>query len=616
MTPHFFSFLNKTNKATVALTGIPRLGIQEILHVAHNRPGVILDLDNDSREAIEACYQCMIKQVKDGVPIYGTNSSFGEQASRLRINHEEKKRIKSAKEISESLLFTDVSVGPDLPDELVRAAMLIRANMLLQGVSAVKLQDIEVFITLLDKNITPVVGAYGSLGASGDLAQNCRILSAAMHKQHVKVKAPLQDDPEIKIRNARETLQDHNIKPLELDPKAGLGMVNGDNFSTAAAILLFKDVSEIMLLNILISALMVQVLRGTSRSFHPLLACVRRHPGQRMAADLFRDLLDGGELAYNKMNEQIANLDGMSESSSESDPDKLNLDVSIQDAYSLRCLSQFLAPDLEILGHIKETLEINANGVSDNPLWVKDLSHLVDQESTDSEIDHYNFDKKDLNTWVSGCNFLGMHMAESIDQMRKIITRLVKLNDRHLARLVNTNKNSGLPSNLSHWKGSVSGCTFKGLQIQMGMMEVYTAALATPITTTFGIHEENNQDVTAHGLTSWLLARENLCLARYAAATNLIAAVQAVDLRWTDKDSTFKSKTPRDLLSPGTRHCYDFVRDALEKEGIKVGSVEKDKLPLISEDQPMSHFLEAVYSRLCDNESMHALISPLLNKSG
>ncbi len=602
MNPHLFSFLNKTNESTITLTGKPVLDIQDILNIAQNRAEIMLDLSTESKQAIKACYDCMIEQVKDGMPIYGTNSSFGEQANRLRINHHAEARIESAKEISESILFTDVSVGPPLPNEMVRAAMLIRTNMLLQGVSAVKQQDIEVFITLLNKNITPVVGSYGSLGASGDLAQNCRILSTAMHKDHVKVNAPLPDDPEVKIRNGKETLLKHNIKPLQLDPKAGLGMVNGDNFSTAAAILLFKDVSELMLLNILIAALMVQVLRGTSRSFHPLLARVRRHPGQRLAADLFRELLKDSELVYDELGKKISSLKQIPDNASNSDKSKIKYDKSIQDAYSLRCLSQFLAPDLEILGHIKETLEINANGVSDNPLWVKDLSHL----STDS--DPYDFDEEDIDSWVSGGNFLGMHMAESIDQMRKIITRLVKLNDRHLARLVNTHKNAGLPPNLSHWNSSVSGCTFKGLQIQMGMMEVYTTALATPITTTFGLHEENNQDVTAHGLTSWLLASENIRLARYAAATNLIAAVQAVDLRYLDHNETFESKNPRDLLSPETRHCYDFVRDTLKN----TKGINTNGLPLIDKDQPMSHFLEEIYERLCDSDSLHELIAPLL----
>ena len=191
MKSHLFSFLDKTNESTVTLTGKPRLEIQDILNIAQNRAEIILDLSDESKKAIQACYECMIKQVERGVPIYGTNSSFGEQANRLRINHNAKSRIKSAKEISESILFTDVSVGPPMPDELVRAAMLIRANMLLQGVSAVKQQDIEIFITLLNKNITPIVGSYGSLGASGDLAQNCRILSTVMHKDHVKVNAPL-----------------------------------------------------------------------------------------------------------------------------------------------------------------------------------------------------------------------------------------------------------------------------------------------------------------------------------------------------------------------------------------------------------------------------------------
>lgn len=590
MNKKLFSFLEKTDKSTIYLTGKPRLEIQDILSIAENRASIKLDINADNQKAIKECHECMLDQVKQGTPIYGTNSSFGEQANRLRINDHQQARVKSAKEISESILFTDVSVGPPLPDELVRAAMLIRANMLLQGVSAVKQQDIEYFISFLNKNITPIVGSYGSLGASGDLAQNCRILSTAMHKEHVEVNAPWPDDPEVKKRKGKETLEKYKIEKLELDPKAGLGLVNGDNFSTAAAILLFKEVSELMLLNILISALMVQVLKGTSRSFHPLLACVRRHPGQRLAADLFRDLLKDSELVFDQLNGKIT-------SSNKKEPTK-----NIQDAYSLRCLSQFLAPDLETLGHIKKTLEINANGVSDNPLWVKDLSHLTTDNTS------YNFDEDDINTWISGCNFLGMHMAESIDQMRKITTRLVKLNDRHLARLVSTHKNSGLPSNLSHWNNSVSGCTFKGLQIQMGMMEVYTTALATPITTTFGLHEENNQDVTAHGLTSWLLGKENIRLARYAAATNLIAVVQAVDLRFLDKDDPFKSDHPRGLLSPETRHCYDFVRNTLKNTpGINVKG-----LPLINKDQPMSLFLEQVYERLCDSDSMHDLIAPLL----
>jgi len=238
MNRHFFSFLNTVNpQASISLSGKANLSLREILHIALNNAEVKLELSDASKKAIKACHDGMIEQVETGLPIYGTNSSFGEQASRLRISEQAENRIKSAKEISESILFTDVSVGPALPDELVRAAMLIRANMLLQGVSAVKQDDIEIFLSFLNHKITPIVGAYGSLGASGDLAQNCRILSAAMHKAHVKVNVTTEKDIKLEKQNAKETLEELNIPKLELEPKAGLGLVNGDNFSTAAAIL-------------------------------------------------------------------------------------------------------------------------------------------------------------------------------------------------------------------------------------------------------------------------------------------------------------------------------------------------------------------------------------------
>jgi histidine ammonia-lyase len=132
------------------------------------------------------------------------------------------------------------------------------------------------------------------------------------------------------------------------------------------------------------------------------------------------------------------------------------------------------------------------------------------------------------------------------------LTHIVKLCDRHLARMVNPHFNNGLPANLSD-RSSTTRCAFKGVQIQAGMFDVYSQVLSFPISTLFGVHEEGNQDITSHALTSGILALENLRLARYAVAQNLLATAQAVDLHGGPSK-----------LAPRTRPIYEFVRSKAE----------------------------------------------------
>jgi histidine ammonia-lyase len=183
------------------------------------------------------------------------------------------------------------------------------------------------------------------------------------------------------------------------------------------------------------------------------------------------------------------------------------------------------------------TLVVNANSASDNPLWVPPDATTPGEPPWQ---------------WVSGANFLATHAAEVLDGLRKTLTQVVKLADRHLSRLVNPHRNNGLPANLSE-TAAVSACAFKGVEIQSGMFEVYSTLLSFPITTLFGVHEEGNQDVTTHALTSGILALENLRLARYAVAQNLLALAQAIDFRGG-----------ADELAPRTRPVYEFVRARVE----------------------------------------------------
>lgn len=503
-------YINNLPK-NVILSGT-NLAIPEIVAVARKNATVNLTKDSTILKRIKECYERMMRDIRSGIPVYGCNTGFGAQASHILINGTPEKRIKQAKKISESIAMIDVGTGPVFEKEITRAAMLIRVNMLMKGVSAIKLEDLKLYIKVINAQITPIVNQYGGLGASGDLAHNARVLNALRQADGLYVW-----DRKGNKKSAKEALTEENIPALLLDPKAGLGHVNGDNFSSALATLLAYETLQLLLLSSISSAMMIEVLRGTNRSFHPMLSEIRPHPGQKEIAALYRFLLEGSKLAFQEMKGHKVRPNG----------------IKVQDAYSLRCIQQYQSPNVDLIKYIFEVISINVNSASDNPLWVAP---------------EYVTENEKPWQWISGGNFLAMHMAEAMDSLRKIMTQIVKLNDRHLARLVNPHDNNGLPANLSDKKAH-SQCTFKGVQIQSGMYEVYASLLSIPVTTFFGIHEENNQDITSHALTSGILGLENIRLVRYSLAQNFIAIAQAVDLRGGPQ-----------LLSPRTRPLYNYIR--------------------------------------------------------
>lgn len=482
-----------------------------------------------------------MRDIVSGRPVYGTNTSFGGQADKVHNGGVKAKRLEAARHLSESLIFLDVGTGSRLPPEIIRCAMLIRANMLLQGVSAVRLSIVKQLVAMINARLVPVVSEYGGIGASGDLIHNERVISAARGLPHALV-----INERGQIERAALALKRHHLQRMMLDPKEGLALVNGDNFSTAIAAIVAIRLLRYMLISTIASAMVIEVLRGSDRSFHPLLSVVRNHPGQAEVSSMYRMLLEGSKLAHLELAGHQVRQAGM----------------KVQDAYSLRCLPQFEGVYVDQLKQILNTITINANSVSDNPLWVPP-EHVTAGETPWQ--------------WVSGGNFLAQHMVESLDSMRKITTQLVKKHDRHLARLVDCHENNGLPSNLSDER-SVTQCTFKGVQIQMGMFEVHSMALANPVSTLFGTHEERNQDITSHATTSGMLALKNLDILKYSLASILLAVCQGVDLRGGGR-----------LLSSRTRPVYTFIRSMA---------------PYAAEDLPLGPDLEAIASSIEDGRLM------------
>lgn len=538
-----------TLPTSVSLSGND-FGVKQLIAVARKKAKVTFSSDPKILNQIKSAHQHMIHDIKTGVPIYGCNTGFGARASRVLNEGSEEERLEQARQISEGIIHVDVTVGPTLGADVIRGAMSIRINTLMKGVSAVKIADLEILRKMLNAQITPIVSQYGGIGASGDLAHNCRVLSAARQIPGTKVWDKLGV-----VREAKEALKKEKIAPLILDPKAGLGMVNGDNFSTSMATLLLADTLDTLLVALVTGSMVVEVLKGTDRSFHPLLAAMRPHEGQKEVADMYRYLLKGSKLAYQEMAGHKPRDKG----------------VKVQDGYSLRGISQYQGLNIEKLKGYLEMVTTNINSVSDNPLWVPEELATPGEKPWQ---------------WVSGGNFLAMYMVEVMDGIRKTLTQIVKLNDRHMARLVNPNENNGLPANLSDEKATTH-CSFKGAQIQSGMFEVYSSLLSVPVSTFFGVHEEGNQDITAHSLTSGIFALENLRIARYSLAQNLLAVCQGVDLRGGVE-----------LLSPRTRPVYELIRK---------------NSAYVAEERSLAPDIEKVYNMMVEGKIVEVINSAVFS---
>jgi histidine ammonia-lyase len=531
----------------VVLTGT-QLTLDQILAVARDGAMAEFTPDPKVRKRIQVCFHRMMEDIEQGIPVYGCNSGYGAQAGVVINSGSAAERLERARSISRAIAIVDVGVGPCFQPDVVRAAILIRINMLLKGFSAVKLADLECYRVLLNGGITPLVAQYGGLGASGDLAHNCRVVSALRRLPGTKVW-----DRSGRVREAAEVMEQAGIPLLELDPKAGLGLTNGDNFSSGLAVLLVADTLELLLVSIVAAAMTIEVLQGSNRSFHTLLG-VRTHPGQQEVARICRYLLDGSHLAFQELNGHRARAPG----------------VNLQDAYSLRGVAQYHAVNLERLWSAVSTLTINVNSVSDNPLWVPP-GFFADNEAPWG--------------WVSGANFIAAHVAEVMDGLRKTLAQIAKLSDRQLARLVNPHHNNGLSANLSDPE-AITHCAFKGVQIQSGMLDVYASLLSIPVTTFYGVHEETNQDITTHALTSGIIGLELLRVTRYALAQHFLALAQAVDLCGGETK-----------LSPQTAPLYRFLRE---------------RAKYVAEERPLHTDIESIYETFVTGEFGHVVRNQVL----
>jgi histidine ammonia-lyase len=405
-----------------------------------------------------------------GELVYGVSTGFG-KLSDVRIPRD------ALVELQLNLVRSHAcGIGNPLSEPEVRAMMVLRANVLVLGFSGVRLELIEALCELLNRRVCPVIPEKGSVGASGDLAPLAHLALTLIGEGEAFF--------ERERLPSAEALRRAKLKPLQLETKEGLALLNGTQGMHAVGGLALLRGSRLARVADVSGAMSLEALLGTSAAFDLRLQNARPHPGQKAAAEHLLSILEGSEIRQSH----------------------LENDLRVQDAYSLRCMPQVHGAVRGALSHCENVLLIESAAATDNP--------LVFSENGDV---------------ISGGNFHGAPLALALDYGAIALTTLMSISERRIDRLNNPDKNEGLPAFLARQPGLQSG--FMIAHVAAASLLNEARVLAHPasidnITTSGG-----KEDHVSMGMTSALKLRSIVDLAENLLAIELLAAAEGLEHR-------------------------------------------------------------------------------------
>jgi len=402
-----------------------------------------------------------------GEHTYGVNTGFGRFVSESIPDEQ-------SEELQLRLLRSHAcGVGEPYPDDVVRAAMLLRANAIAKGYSGARVETVELLLAVLRSGVVPVVPARGSVGASGDLAPLAHLA------------LPLVGEGEAFVEGRRvpgaEALAAVGLEPVRLQAKEGLSLINGTQFMCAMAALTLVRAWRLMRAADIACSLSLEALQGSLTSFHAAIHAARPHEGQVASAANVRTLLEGSAIL---------------ESHRWCD--------KVQDAYSLRCAAQVHGASRDLLDYVARTVEIELNAATDNPLVLLDVREIV-----------------------SNGNFHGQPVAFALDSLVLAVSELANISERRVERMVNPSLSDGLPAFLTREGGINSGMMI--LQYVAAALVSENKSLAHPASVDSIPTSAGQEDHVSMGNAAGLKALQVIANAERALAIELIAGAQAVE---------------------------------------------------------------------------------------
>jgi len=432
-------------------------------------------LDPDARAAVQRARAVVDSLIADNKVSYAITTGVG-KLSDVHIAGEQ------IREMQVNLVRSHaVGVGEPLPSAEVRAMMLLRANSLSKGYSGVRTETIDTLCEMLNRGVTPFVPSQGSVGASGDLAPLAHLALALIGE------GECSDDRGVRVPTA-EVLRRAQVKPLVLEAKEAVSLINGTQGMLAVGILALLAAETLMDSADVIGSLTLDALHGTDAAFDERIHRARPHPGQLKTAENLRRMLEGSQIRE-----------------SHRDCDR------VQDAYSLRCMPQVHGAVRDTLAHCRQVMETEVNSAVDNPLvFVKNLKQSDGQGDV-----------------ISGGNFHGEPLAFALDFLGIALSALAGISERRLERLVNPALNEGLPPFLAPGAGLNSG--FMMPQVTAAALVSENKILAHPASVDSITTSGNKEDYVSMGMTASLKLKRIVTNTNNVLAIEAMAAAQALD---------------------------------------------------------------------------------------
>ncbi|MEO6715429.1 MAG: histidine ammonia-lyase [Mycobacteriales bacterium] len=389
---------------TVRVNGDP-LTVDDVVDVARGHARA--ELDPTVRERMERSRRYVVAAVERDDVVYGVTTGFGALAD-THIGQDNLARMQASLVRSHA-----AGVGRPLPDETIRALLLLRARTLAAGLSGCRVDLPEMLLALLDRDLCPEVPEKGSVGCSGDLAQLAHLALPLIGEGR------LRRTGEAEYRPALDLLREAGLAPLVLEPKEGLSLLNGTEPMQALLAFAVHDAQLLVRLADVACAMSVEAQLGTDRSYDARVQALRPHPGQLASAANLRALLAGSPLLASHRSSPHA----------------------VQDSYCLRCAPQVHGAVRDVLGFARGVIDRELGAIVDNPV-------IVDDEV------------------LTTGNFHGAPLAYAADMLAIALTDLGSIAERRVDRILDPAFSRGLPPFLAPDAGTNSGF----------MLAQYTAA--------------------------------------------------------------------------------------------------------------------------------------------
>jgi len=445
------------------------LTIDQVVEVA--RGGTAVMLGASAVRRMKRSRAWVERAVRDRAIVYGVTTGFG-AFQNVYISEDQ------IRELQRNLILSHCAgVGDALPDDAVRAMMLLRANALAKGFSGIRVTTVERLLDMLNKGVLPLVPSQGSVGASGDLAPLSHIAAVLIGEGEALIKG--------RRVPGSQAMKAAGIAPVVLEAKEGIALNNGTQAMTALGVLALHDAEILADAADVAAALTLEAVKGKSIPFAPQVHITRPHPGQATVAAHIRRLIKGSKL--------VDSVDG-------------DTNDKVQDSYSLRCVPQVHGATRDALRYVRRVLETEINSATDNPLIFPG----------------------DPVAYSAG-NFHGQPVAIAMDFLGLAVAELGSISERRSAKLVDKNHNCGLPAFLAGRGGVESGL----------MIAQYTAAalvsenkvLMHPASGDSIPTSANQEDHVSMGTIAARHAAEIVRNVRRVLAIELLCGARGTDMR-------------------------------------------------------------------------------------